>query len=276
MSWQAERNKTAKELRRLADGEKPESLRLMVLAAHPDDETIGASALLARVPHSTVVYLTDGAPTDMKLWPPALDGSREQYAGLRRREAGAALEHAGVLERQLVWLDAIDQEAIFDLPRLVAKLTQFIKQFRPGILITHPYEGGHPDHDTAALVASLVVSGSSSPELFEMTSYHARDGQCITGEFLKPNPAKEIVFELTDRDRERKRKMMDAYPSQRLVLESFPILQERLRPAPEYNFRQPPHEGRLWYECMGWGITGAQWRELARSACDQTQGCSWR
>src|SRR5438067_13833693 len=43
-------------------------LRVAVLAAHPDDETIGASALLARSSSAAIIYLTDGAPRDSKLW----------------------------------------------------------------------------------------------------------------------------------------------------------------------------------------------------------------
>jgi LmbE family N-acetylglucosaminyl deacetylase len=134
-------------------------------------------------------------------------------------------------------------------------------------MVTHPYEGGHPDHDSAALVARIAVSLlDNPPALLEMTSYHARDGQCVTGEFLDSGPLPEISFELSDDDRDRKRRMMDAYASQRLVLENFPIDHECLRFAPEYDFNQPPHSGKLWYECMGWAMTGLRWRELANAA----------
>jgi hypothetical protein len=75
-----------------------------------------------------------------------------------------------------------------------------------------------------------------------------------------------VRFDLSNVDRDRKRQMMDAYASQRLVLENFPIDCERLRLAPGYDFSEPPHSGKLWYECMGWPMTGARWRELATLA----------
>jgi len=282
MNWQVDSTKSrAAALRRLVADPPDVSLRMAVLAAHPDDETIGASALLARFPTAFIVYLTDGAPRDKHLWPPTMQGSREDYAALRRREAANALAHVGISNQQIFWLGGIDQEAIFDVPTLAPKLAEFLRQYRPDLLITHPYEGGHPDHDSAVLVARQAVSalGRESPDpirqkICEMTSYHARDRRCVTGEFLNADPSSEIVLDLSEQDRQRKRLMMDEYKSQRLVLENFPIVSERLRIAPVYDFSRPPHEGKLWYELMGWPMTGARWRELAAASCTNTQECS--
>jgi LmbE family N-acetylglucosaminyl deacetylase len=277
MNWQVDSTKSrAAVLRRLVADQPDVSLRVTVLAAHPDDETIGASALLARFPAALVVYLTDGAPRDKHLWPPTMQGSREDYAALRRREAANALAHVGISDQQIFWLGGVDQEAIFDVLTLAPKLTEFLRQCRPDLLITHSYEGGHPDHDSAALIARLACStlGREAPEICEMTSYHARDGRCVTGEFLNADPSSEIVLDLWEEDRELKRSMMDEHQSQRLVLENFPIISEQLRIAPVYDFFQPAHEGKLWYECMGWPMTGARWRNLAAAAFATQQECS--
>lgn len=281
MNWQAERKKSALEtLRRLRLDSPNSSPRLAILAAHPDDETIGASALLARFPNAAVVFLTDGAPKDRNLWPADMRGLREDYAELRRREAAKALAHAGIAENQICWLGAVDQEAIFAGRELAVKFAELMRELRPNLVMTHPYEGGHPDHDCAALIAPMALStlsrrapGVERPVLCEMTSYHARNGQCVTGEFLESDPAWETVFEFSEEDRGRKRIMMDEYKSQRLVLENFPIAAERMRVAPKYDFSQPPHEGKLWYECMKWPMTGQCWRELAALAFSQ-QECS--
>jgi LmbE family N-acetylglucosaminyl deacetylase len=250
--------------------------QLLVLAAHPDDETIGASAALKRCRNKAVVYLTDGAPHDKKLWSAGGDYSREEYARLRRNEAQAALQRVGIPEDRIQHLPAVDQESIFGLQALTLALAARLRRYRPDFLITHAYEGGHPDHDSAALVAALAVDslsnqGDFAPELLEMTSYHARDGKCFAGEFLPRSSAQaasstELVFRLSPEEILGKAEMMDCYPSQRMVLQSFPLGTERLRPAPAYNFREPPHRGKLWYECMGWPMTGKRWRELAAQA----------
>jgi len=243
------------------------SLRILVLAAHPDDETIGASLLLSRFPQSTVMFLTDGAPRDTRFWSAGVNGSREAYAETRRQEAFQALGYAGVSRQRVFWLGGVDQEAAFEIGMLAERLAKLIAEMRPEIVITHAYEGGHPDHDSAAVVARSAISSLETlPLVLEMTSYHARDGRCVTGEFLVSDPTSKLCFELSNGDRDRKRRMMDAYASQRLVLENFPIDCECVRLAPEYKFSEPPHSGKLWYECMGWPMTGARWRELATSA----------
>jgi LmbE family N-acetylglucosaminyl deacetylase len=278
MNWQADRRQNWSRLsRRLQTMPPDSSLRILVLAAHPDDETIGASVLLSRFPQSSVAFLTDGAPRDTRLWSAGVHGSREDYAATRWQEAIRALDYAGIPSRRVVWLGGVDQEAVFEMGPLAEQFAKVIREMRPEIVITHAYEGGHPDHDSAAVVATIAMcSLENPPVLFEMTSYHARDGRCVTGEFLNSDPTAELSFELLSEDGERKRQMMNAHASQRLVLENFPIDRERLRPAPEYNFNEAPHSGKLWYECMEWPMTGARWRELATSALAGLQEHSCR
>ena len=273
MKWPADRKWRWTEVsRRLSPPQLDDSLRLAVLAAHPDDETIGASCLLSHLSEPMVVYLTDGAPRDTRFWSPAVRGSRIEYAAIRQTEAKRALAHAGISERQIVFLGGVDQEAIFEVCNLARSLVEVLEAYRTEVLLTHAYEGGHPDHDAAALIASMACSRTEQkkrPELLEMTSYHARRGQCVTGEFLHPDLATEIRFELAGEDHMRKRQMIGEYVSQRLVLENFPLEAERIRPALAYDFSKPPHEGKLWYECMGWPLEGKRWRELAVSALSE-------
>ena len=265
MNWQADRKEIWNRLsKRLQTTPQDASLRILLLAAHPDDETIGASVVLSRFPQTAVVFLTDGAPRDTRFWSAGVNGSREDYAETRRWEALRALALAGISNHRVFWLGGVDQEAVFEIGMLAERFTKLLCEMRPEIVITHAYEGGHPDHDSAAVVAAVATSSlETPPTVLEMTSYHAVDGRCVTGDFLNSDPVLESCFELSSGDRDRKRQMMDVYASQRLVLENFPIDYERLRMAPSYNFSEPPHPGKLWYECMGWPMTGTRWRELA-------------
>jgi N-acetylglucosamine malate deacetylase 2 len=254
--------------------------RVLLLAAHPDDETIGASTILTRLPDVTVVFLTDGAPRDPKFWSPDARGSRDDYARMRWQEAISALSLAKLPLERILCLGAVDQDAIFAFPALVAWFSALLHQLQPDVLLTHPYEGGHPDHDTAALIASLTLhnikcdgESTSIPQLIEMTSYHAKESSCETGRFLPSDMESrpELVIELSPDGRARKEAMFACYPSQRLVLEGFDSREERFRLAPRYDFTRAPHPGKLWYECLDWPTTGARWRELASQAARECQ-----
>lgn len=224
-----------------------------------------------RFPKTRIAYLTDGAPRDRRFRSPDASGSREQYANLRLQEASAAMRIAGLRCDTAHCLGVVDQEAIFDVPHQTRRLAELLSDIVPDVVITHPYEGGHPDHDAAALIAMLASdlirrSRSHVPALLEMTSYHARDGQLITGTFLGPGTEGHLVLELRPSELLRKRLMIDSFRSQRRVLQSFTVGTELLRIAPRYDFEQPPHAGKLWYECLGWQMTGNQWRSLAAEA----------
>jgi len=274
MNWPAESNSQSREIfYRLAPGRLDGALSLAILAAHPDDETLGASYLLAHLPETRVIYLTDGAPRDRRLWSPLVQGSRSDYARIRRAEAEKALVHAGISGQRIACLGGVDQEAIFDARRLTWQLVDRLEACRVDALLTHAYEGGHPDHDAAALIASLALSRLAEekrPRLLEMTSYHARGGRCVSGEFLDPDTAGEIPFQLSEEDHKRKREMLDEYGSQQLVLANFPLEAERIRRAPAYDFSLPPHAGTLWYESMAW-LEGGRWREQALGALREAE-----
>jgi N-acetylglucosamine malate deacetylase 2 len=66
----------------------------------------------------------------------------------------------------------------------------------------------------------------------------------------------------------RKRRMIDCFVSQRELLAPFGIEFESYRMAPDYDFAHPPHRGELYYERLGWGITGEVWRCQAKAALE--------
>lgn len=248
--------------------------RLLLLAAHTDDETLGASAVLGRSVEPWVVYLTDSAPKQSKLRSRRL--RREEYADLREAEAQHALRIVGVPPHRIISLGATDQDAVFTLDALATHFLLTVSRIHPEWIVTHAYEGGHPDHDSAAFVAAMALNlleqqQSSRPTLLEMTSYHADNGRLASGSFLANQHQGWPVW-LTSEELSRKREMLACYYSQAKVLRDFPLEPERLRCAPEYDFTQPPHPGKLWYEQMGWEMTGSHWCKLARQAM---QRFSW-
>jgi LmbE family N-acetylglucosaminyl deacetylase len=163
----------------------------------------------------------------------------------------------------------VDQEASDHLVDLSLQLADMLREIRPESVITHPYEGGHPDHDATAFAVHAAVRMLDVPcDIVEMTAYHNRDGQIRTLDFLHADDCPPVTHVLSPAECGRKRKMFECFPTQRRVLIWFPISIERFRPAPEYDFTLPPHAGKLYYECFDWGMTGERWRWLARAALD--------
>jgi len=247
----------------------------IVLAAHPDDEVIGASSVLTSTGCAPyVVFLTDGAPLDPALWSSHQNLCRSDYATLRWREALTALTLAGVAKEKIFCLGGVDQESAQAFPLLVRRFASVVADIRPELVISHAYEAGHPDHDSAALIAfAACATAGCSPELWEMTSYHAAHGTFRCGQFIPSAEADphELAIELSPEQREMKSEMLLCYESQRSVLQAFVASAnvERFRPAPDYDFAMPPHPGTLWYETQGWAMTGSEWRRYATFFLEQ-------
>jgi LmbE family N-acetylglucosaminyl deacetylase len=263
------------QLRRLCvrDAEPP-TPTVLVVAAHPDDETIGAGAALRRWGGTCqVVHVTDGAPRERRFYPAiASQMSRAEYARLRREEAVRALALAGLREEQIGGLGVRDQEAVFEMAEIAERLASIWIELSPDVVVTHAYEGGHPDHDATAFAvqaAAAIVArrrGAAS-EVVEMASYHDRAGVTVRGEFLPGAEASEAAVTLTEDEHRRKRAMLSAFATQREVLEPFSRLEvERFRVSPGYDFTVAPHDGRLHYERVELGMGSPAWRAFARSA----------
>ncbi len=268
-SWAA---RTHALLRRLAVGDRV-NLRTMVLVAHPADESLGAAGLLSRLGDPWLVCLTDGAPRDRRFVPTGLPPTPSRYAKRRRQELRAALALAGVGVDRVLQLDIPDQEAALALPKLVHRLATLARGLRPHLLITHGYEGGHPDHDAAALAVRLAVERlerqeGAAPALAEMLSYHREGDRLVADRFLPASTDRwTVLLRLSPRERRLRREMLACHASQVATMAQLPERPwERLRPAPHYDFLRPPHPGPLQYEVLGFALDGERWRELARQA----------
>lgn len=243
--------------------------RVAVIAAHPDDEVLWLGGQLRHIPKLTLIHVTDGSPRDLGDARRAGFDSREQYTQARARELERALGIVGVRDARRIALGAVDQEAVLQLPKLVTALAHEITDV--DAVITHPYEGGHPDHDACAcavqLACSLLVrSGKRAPKRLEFPSYHARGREAAAGVFWTNEAYPEQVIPLGAEDVRRKRVALEAYVTQQPVLPHFPLDVERIRTAPEYDFTQPPPPRTVLYDRFNWPLNSERWRAKAREA----------
>ena len=138
--------------------------RWLVLAPHPDDETLGAGALIAdaaaRGRFAGVVYLTDGSGSH----PHADDGTRLALIATRKREAERAVRlltaGVGPDPRFLDWVDAApcpsDSAAFANAVDRLAGLCR--SRSVTALAVTAAHEP-HCDHAAAFGLAEAVCRG---------------------------------------------------------------------------------------------------------------------
>ena len=245
-------------------------LTTMVVVAHPDDESIGAGATLRRLGDTWVVEVTDGAPRDVDCARRHGFDTPEEYAAARRRELERAMTLAGLPTDRLISLGFTDGEVTLRLTELCLRITELVDSLQPDVILTHPYEGGHTDHDATAFAVHLACGvlrreGITPPAILELALYHARNGRKVVQQFLPHERADrdQRVVRLSVAERALKKNIFGAFQSQQSVLRDFGVEFERFRPAPRYLFTAPPHAGQLNYERYGHPDRGLRWREHA-------------
>jgi LmbE family N-acetylglucosaminyl deacetylase len=231
--------------------------RILIVAAHPDDEVLALGGHFRSV-HPRIFHLTTGAG----FLPIRNLGDR------RKAEVRRALALGGIPQRRITLGSVPDQGVALAIPELVGQLTTVIDHVAPDCLLTHAYEGGHPDHDGASLVCRLATKGRIP--IYEFTSYHngspfAVKASLRTNRFLDELDG-EVIVPLSKQQQRLKRKMLCCFPTQETILQRFSITEERFRPAPRYRYDKPPHAGTLLYESWGSPMDYVSWQGAVQEA----------
>lgn len=251
--------------------------RALLVFAHPDDETIALGARMGRFGDAHFVHVTDGAPRDERDSRAHGFTTVDEYRKTRRAEFNAALERAGIGNARREYLEIPDQEASLHLKTLALEICRRIERFEPEIIFTHPYEGGHPDHDACAFAVHHAAAlrraqGHRAPAIVEAAFYHRGARGMATGTFLRrPERTEEVVYSLSPEEQRRKESLIECFATQRQVLAQFRLETERFRMAPSYNFRQPPHPRPVLYDEHPWGMTSERFCSLAGEAEEALQ-----
>jgi N-acetylglucosamine malate deacetylase 2 len=230
---------------------------------------VALGARLGRFGGAHFVYVTDGAPRNEQdsRWH-KFDSWRE-YRAARAEELESLFVAAGIDSAPHQCLDVPDQEATSHLIDLSRRLADIIAADAPEVIFTHPYEGGHPDHDACAFAVQHAVTlckrvTGVSPVIIEGAFYNAI---APPGSFCSQEstvPAAE--YQLTPGEQKRKLALIQCFPTQQQTLSGFPLEWERFRLAPAYDFAKPPHPPPLLYDRYPWGMTSPRFLQLAKEA----------
>jgi len=195
----------------------------VVLAAHPDDETLGAGGLISRVGRSgigvTVVFASLGEASH----PGSQTHDRGRLAEIRRVEAQAALAELDPAA-DAVFLGLPDgrlAEHVEDIKTALQKLSS------SGTLLVCPWTGdGHPDHAACGHAAAAVAENVGLTWLeYPIWAWHwaapASPELPATGWWR---------LALDPDDRDRKRVAVQRYRSQHTALSDLPGDQAILGP----------------------------------------------
>ena len=154
----------------------------LVIAPHPDDEILGAGAMMARAIERgekvAVVVLTDGSRSDPSVAPAAL-------ADRRRGECLAGLEAMVGAPLPVLFLakpDGCLSSATVDIAGESAFGRFVAEAAADTIVVTDPADG-HPDHKSAFGLASRLIAAGLANRLLVMPVGQRIDGKFDTGGF---------------------------------------------------------------------------------------------
>ena len=193
---------------------------LLIVAPHPDDESLAAGGLIQRAfAHGArvhVVFVTDG---DNNPWPQRVlerrlrigERERERWGARRRGEADHALRELGaqhVTVHRLGWPDGgVTWKLVDEAVSVVAQWRTLLDGIAPTLMVLPELADAHPDHSALHVLLELVLDGMPEARRPECLCYvlHGR---------AAPDPKREVTFELNEAEQERKRNAIHAHRSQ--------------------------------------------------------------
>ena len=164
-----------------------EQTRLLVIAPHPDDETIANGLLIQRVRAAggevKILLLTAG---ENNPWPQRWlerrvvigAADRRRWGARRRDELALALRQLDVPSQALQvqhWPDMGVTDVLLDaVSRAVVELAATISAFCPSIVAMPSIDDRHPDHGAAYVLTRLALAGQRDAPLQLAYLIHGR------------------------------------------------------------------------------------------------------
>jgi LmbE family N-acetylglucosaminyl deacetylase len=181
---------------------QPSDNPVLVVAPHPDDETLAVGGLIAtlraRSVDVTVVAVTDGEHAYVQ---------NEGLAAIRREEQANAVARLGLPHHKIVRLGLVDSAVAAQQGQLT---TQLISLITPRTQVIAPWCGDfHPDHESCARAAAAATQSVAGATLISYFFWTWHRGTLATLEGLNLHK-----FVLTPDAMQAKREALACHVSQ--------------------------------------------------------------
>jgi LmbE family N-acetylglucosaminyl deacetylase len=248
------------------------------LIAHQDDE-LNYAGLIQRLGSATrIVWLTngDGLYFEMGISP-------EEYGELRQKEAINAASAVGISRENLLCLKFSEVEIYRRLSELYKsqktikvhrdyfdkirnEVKNVVQRINPDVIFTDAWQGGHPEHDLTHFFTFLAIRDLKREQNIQIDFIHLPEYEYTILLAMRFHPlykGKRYRIYLTAEEIEGKKRLIDAYPSQKRLFTKFEKLftyigyigkitggpksaieylsTEEFGPVPEIDYTKKPH-----------------------------------
>lgn len=198
----------------------PES-RVLVMAPHPDDESLAVGGLLQRVSDAggqcRLIFLTNG---ENNPWPQRAverrwrigPAEKDRWGRRRQIESTAAFAELGFPESAAVYWGFPDQ-GITDIllagkNDVTDRLVEILDDWQPSILVTPSATDLHPDHSAASVFVRLALACR------KITSYDPLHLEYRVHDRKSDAVSPCLILTLSEEERERKKRAILHHSSQ--------------------------------------------------------------
>lgn len=159
--------------------EPPVRGRVLVLAPHPDDETIGVGGTIAL--HRKLgdpvhaIFLTAGTSGD-----PTGLVDKTEYAAIRQREARAAAAVLGIEGLEFWGFPDNYEVTENDIAAIVPRLAEAIERYGPDVIYSPHHLEQHSDHHAVAMILERTMTTlRTRPSVFGYEVWSACDAEIV-------------------------------------------------------------------------------------------------
>ena len=264
--------------------------RLLVVAPHPDDESIATGELIQHVRAAggsvQILLLTAG---DNNPWPQRWlerririgADDRRRWGARRRQEMAGALERLGLTPDALHPLGLPDMGLTdclrADLPGQVEQWANWLERCRPSLIAMPALGDGHPDHSAAHVLMRLAVARRQGQGAPPMLSYLVHGRAAERGETVAlPASAPMHAAKLAALDQHRSQVALSGGRMRRLA--DRPEVFRTVEPAGSDGWLpwQPSAAQRPWLSLTVAGRDGARSWPWSRAPLERHASGRWR